>query len=108
MENARARNLEALPTTSSVTLPIMNALYKILGLAALAVTCVAAETHVVSFDNRSVLRLWRLWTQGGEANFKPYSLRCGRGTPTLISQNGKVLSTGQRYVSNGPLIGAIA
>ena len=72
MDNARARNLEALPTTSSVTLPIMNTLYKILGLAALAVTCVAAETHVVSFDNRSVLRLWRLCTQGHEANFKPY------------------------------------
>ncbi|KAF8142817.1 hypothetical protein K438DRAFT_1784329 [Mycena galopus ATCC 62051] len=29
-------------------------------------------------------------------------------SPTLISQNGAVLSTGAAYTSNGPLIGAIA
>ncbi|QRV92896.1 hypothetical protein RhiJN_20914 [Ceratobasidium sp. AG-Ba] len=45
---------------------------------------VLAERHVVHFDNR-----------------------CGHGTPTLI-QGGRVLSTGGDYVSNGPLIAAIA
>ncbi|KAF7351748.1 Glycopeptide [Mycena sanguinolenta] len=33
---------------------------------------------------------------------------CGFGTPTLIGQGGVVLSTGEAYTSNGPLIGAIA
>ncbi|KAK7038467.1 glycopeptide [Favolaschia claudopus] len=44
-----------------------------------------AESHTVTFDNR-----------------------CGRGTPTLISQTGQVLSTGGGYTINGPLRGAIA
>ena len=39
------------------------------------------------------------------ANFECFSLRCGRGTPISISQNGQVLSTGGSYVSNGPLVG---
>ncbi|KAH9474351.1 hypothetical protein JR316_0012809 [Psilocybe cubensis] len=33
--------------------------------------------------------------------------RCGHGTPQLI-QNGRVLSTGGDYTSNGPLVAAIA
>ncbi|TFK45149.1 hypothetical protein BDQ12DRAFT_743120 [Crucibulum laeve] len=48
------------------------------------VASVVAETHTVTFDNR-----------------------CGRGTPTLV-QNGRILSTGGPYTSNGPFIGAIA
>ncbi|KAF9473063.1 glycopeptide [Pholiota conissans] len=43
-----------------------------------------AESHTVTFDNR-----------------------CGRGTPMLI-QGPNVLSTGQPFTSNGPLISAIA
>ncbi|KAK7690576.1 hypothetical protein QCA50_005674 [Cerrena zonata] len=46
---------------------------------------VAAESHTVRFTNK-----------------------CGRGTPTLRNQQGKVLSTGGDFKSNGPLIGAIA
>ncbi|KAF8624951.1 hypothetical protein AX15_005628 [Amanita polypyramis BW_CC] len=48
------------------------------------VTIVSAETHTVHFNNR-----------------------CGFGTPTLI-RGGNVLSTGGDYVSNGPLVSAIA
>lgn len=33
--------------------------------------------------------------------------RCGCGTPTLMSQNVQVLSTGGNYVLNGPPFGAI-
>ncbi|KAF8624952.1 hypothetical protein AX15_005629, partial [Amanita polypyramis BW_CC] len=56
-----------------------------ISLSALALaTIVSAETHTVHFDNR-----------------------CGFGTPTLI-QGGNVLSTGGDYVSNGPLVSAIA
>ncbi|KAJ6490119.1 hypothetical protein C8R45DRAFT_868179 [Mycena sanguinolenta] len=44
-----------------------------------------AETHTITFINH-----------------------CGFGTPTLISQNGVVLSTGPAYTSNGPIIDAIA
>ncbi|KAF8726212.1 hypothetical protein AX14_007924 [Amanita brunnescens Koide BX004] len=47
-------------------------------------TAVSAESHTVHFVNN-----------------------CGRGTPTLV-QNGNILSTGGDYVSNGPLISAIA
>ncbi|TBU24836.1 hypothetical protein BD311DRAFT_765865 [Dichomitus squalens] len=43
-----------------------------------------AESHTVTFNNR-----------------------CGHGTPTLV-QNGRILSTGANYVSNGPLVAAIA
>ncbi|TBU29727.1 glycopeptide [Dichomitus squalens] len=43
-----------------------------------------AESHTVHFNNQ-----------------------CGHGTPTLV-QNGKILSTGNDFVSNGPLISAIA
>ncbi|KAF5374702.1 hypothetical protein D9615_008965 [Tricholomella constricta] len=60
-------------------------MFKSVVLALLATAIGAqAERHVVHFDNR-----------------------CGFGTPTLI-QAGRVLSTGGDYVSNGPLIGAIA
>ncbi|PCH44509.1 hypothetical protein WOLCODRAFT_76465 [Wolfiporia cocos MD-104 SS10] len=44
-----------------------------------------AETHTVTFTND-----------------------CGYGTPYLRAQNGDVLSTGDAYTINGPLIGAIA
>ncbi|KAH8113589.1 glycopeptide [Phellopilus nigrolimitatus] len=50
----------------------------------LAVIGARAETHTVHFTNN-----------------------CGFGTPTLI-QGANVLSTGADYVSNGPLISAIA
>jgi len=83
----------------------MNPLYKLLAVVALAATYASAETHVVSFDNRSVVALA---DSKSVANLRRYSSRCGSGTPTLISQNGQVLSTGESYVSNGPLIGAIA
>ncbi|KAF7372828.1 Glycopeptide [Mycena sanguinolenta] len=43
-----------------------------------------------------------------ESHTVTFSNGCGHGTPTLISQNGAVLSTGGAYTSNGPLIGAIA
>ncbi|KAF8179542.1 glycopeptide, partial [Mycena galopus ATCC 62051] len=43
-----------------------------------------------------------------ESHTVTFAKNCGRGTPTLISQNGAVLSTGAAYTSNGPLIGAIA
>ncbi|TFK45145.1 hypothetical protein BDQ12DRAFT_674216 [Crucibulum laeve] len=52
-------------------------------LAAAAVG-VHAEGHTVHFDNR-----------------------CGFGTPTLV-QNGRILSTGGDFRSNGPLTAAIA
>ncbi|KAF9073134.1 hypothetical protein BDP27DRAFT_1216539 [Rhodocollybia butyracea] len=45
----------------------------------------AAESHTVTFTNN-----------------------CGSGTPTLVSQNGSILSTGQKFTSNGPLNGALA
>ncbi|KAK7461292.1 hypothetical protein VKT23_008471 [Stygiomarasmius scandens] len=48
------------------------------------IAAVYAETHTVVFDNR-----------------------CGFGTPTLI-QGPNVLSTGQSFTINGPLISAIA
>ncbi|KZV76444.1 hypothetical protein PENSPDRAFT_569577 [Peniophora sp. CONT] len=44
-----------------------------------------AETHTITFVNN-----------------------CGRGTPTLVAQNGAILSTGGNFVSNGPIVGAIA
>ncbi|KAF9478125.1 glycopeptide, partial [Pholiota conissans] len=53
------------------------------GLAAIAITT-NAEIHVVHFVNN-----------------------CGFGTPTLI-QGGTVLSTGGDFISDGPLIAAIA
>ncbi|KAF9014241.1 hypothetical protein BDQ17DRAFT_1419144 [Cyathus striatus] len=62
---------------------MVNVLATFFAVAAAIVT-VAAEKHIVHFDNR-----------------------CGRGTPTLV-QNGKVLSTGADYVSNGPFLAAIA
>ncbi|KAF8179525.1 hypothetical protein K438DRAFT_1768887 [Mycena galopus ATCC 62051] len=48
-----------------------------------------------------------------ESHTVTFANHCGHGTvgsfvPTLISQNGAVLSTGAAYTSNGPLIGAIA
>ncbi|KAI0769772.1 hypothetical protein BD413DRAFT_604873 [Trametes elegans] len=49
-----------------------------LGMALLSGALVRAEQHTIRFDNK-----------------------CGKGTPQLI-QNGKVLSTGQDYTSNGP------
>ncbi|KAG8727163.1 hypothetical protein FRC11_013794 [Ceratobasidium sp. 423] len=61
-----------------------NTLISTLTVALLASIGVQAERHVVHFDNR-----------------------CGHGTPTLI-QGGRVLSTGGDYVSNGPLVAAIA
>ncbi|KAF9650944.1 glycopeptide [Thelephora ganbajun] len=60
-------------------------LYRIFAVLAFVVAYVTAERHIVSFHNR-----------------------CGHGTPTLVSQRGKILSTGAPYVSNGPLLGAIA
>ena len=80
-------------------------LYRIFAVFALALACAAAEKHTVSFDNRLVQHLW---TYGGMTNLERFLLRCGRGVPHLVSQDGKVLSTGDRYVSDGPLIGAIA
>jgi len=53
--------------------------------SAVIITQAAAETHTVVFDNR-----------------------CGFGTPTLVSQNGAILSTGGSVTFGGPLIGAIA
>jgi len=44
-------------------------LYKLFAVLALAMTCVTAETHVISFDNRSVPQLQRLWTPRGVADF---------------------------------------
>ncbi|CAE6465571.1 unnamed protein product [Rhizoctonia solani] len=61
-----------------------SALFSTLAVALVASIGVQAERHVVHFDNR-----------------------CGYGTPTLI-QGGRVLSTGGDYVSNGPLVAAIA
>jgi len=43
------------PTPSPVTLSIANMLYKLLAVVALAATYASAETHVVTFDNRSVV-----------------------------------------------------
>ncbi|KAF9783711.1 hypothetical protein BJ322DRAFT_1141931 [Thelephora terrestris] len=59
----------------------MHMLFRIFSFLAFVVTYVAAETHTVSFDNR-----------------------CGHGTPTLIYQ-GKIVSTGEPYVSDGTLSG---
>ncbi|KEP54726.1 glycopeptide protein [Rhizoctonia solani 123E] len=61
-----------------------STLISTLAVALVASVGVQAERHVVHFDNR-----------------------CGYGTPTLI-QGGRVLSTGADYVSNGPLVAAIA
>ncbi|GAB1517401.1 hypothetical protein RhiTH_000449 [Rhizoctonia solani] len=61
-----------------------STLFSTLAVALVASVGVQAERHVVHFDNR-----------------------CGYGTPTLI-QGGRVLSTGGDYVSNGPLVAAIA
>ncbi|CAE6358572.1 unnamed protein product [Rhizoctonia solani] len=62
----------------------LNTVASTLAVTLMAALSVQAERHVVHFDNR-----------------------CGRGTPTLI-QGGRVLSTGGDYVSNGPLVAAIA
>ncbi|CAE6486059.1 unnamed protein product [Rhizoctonia solani] len=61
-----------------------STLISTLAVALVASVGAQAERHVVHFDNR-----------------------CGYGTPTLI-QGGRVLSTGGDYVSNGPLVAAIA
>ncbi|KZV76448.1 hypothetical protein PENSPDRAFT_747636 [Peniophora sp. CONT] len=53
--------------------------------ALVAIAGVRAETHTITFNNA-----------------------CGRGTPTLVSQNGAILSTGGPFTSNGPIVGAIA
>ncbi|KAF9002779.1 glycopeptide [Cyathus striatus] len=52
--------------------------------AATAIIAARAETHTIHFDNR-----------------------CGRGTPTLV-QNGRILSTGGDFTSNGPFVAGIA
>jgi len=48
----------------------------------------------------------------GVVNGEQHTVRmlnhCGSGTPTLISQNGQILSTGADYTQNGPLVGARA
>ncbi|KAE9395181.1 hypothetical protein BT96DRAFT_885841 [Gymnopus androsaceus JB14] len=49
------------------------------------VALVAAESHTISFTNL-----------------------CGGGTPTLVSQNGAILSTGGAYTADGPIVGALA
>ncbi|THU95539.1 glycopeptide [Dendrothele bispora CBS 962.96] len=51
---------------------------------AVAIVGASAESHTVNFINR-----------------------CGRGTPQLL-QNGRVLSTGGSFTSNGPFLAAIA
>ncbi|KAF7372875.1 Glycopeptide [Mycena sanguinolenta] len=56
-----------------------------LAVIAIAAGTALAETHTITFANN-----------------------CGSGTPTLISQNGAVLSTGGAFTSNAPIIGAIA
>ncbi|KAF7330596.1 Glycopeptide [Mycena sanguinolenta] len=56
-----------------------------LAVIAVAAGKALAETHTITFANN-----------------------CGFGTPTLISQNGAVLSTGGAYTANAPIIGAIA
>ncbi|KZV76445.1 hypothetical protein PENSPDRAFT_680115 [Peniophora sp. CONT] len=58
-----------------------------LSVLALASLCagVLAQTYTIFFDNK-----------------------CGRGTPTLVDQNGAVLSTGGAYNFNGSIIGASA
>ncbi|KAG8690223.1 hypothetical protein FRC08_010598 [Ceratobasidium sp. 394] len=61
-----------------------KSIVSVVTVAFVAALGVAAERHVVHFDNR-----------------------CGRGTPTLV-QGGRILSTGGDYVSNGPLVAAIA
>ncbi|RDX55181.1 hypothetical protein OH76DRAFT_1530223 [Lentinus brumalis] len=53
-------------------------------MAILSGVSVRAETHTIRFENK-----------------------CGKGTPQLI-QNGKVLSSGEDFVSNGPFSAAIA
>ncbi|KIK70367.1 hypothetical protein GYMLUDRAFT_32371 [Collybiopsis luxurians FD-317 M1] len=55
-----------------------------LNLAALFTTAFQPERHTVTFDNK-----------------------CGRGTP-LLKQNGRILSRGEAYTSQGPLKAAIA
>ncbi|KAK7458723.1 hypothetical protein VKT23_009723 [Stygiomarasmius scandens] len=59
---------------------------KFASLIALATVIVgaSAESHTVTFDNK-----------------------CGKGTPKLI-QNGKTLSSGKSFTSNGPFPAAIA
>ncbi|PPQ65445.1 LOW QUALITY PROTEIN: hypothetical protein CVT26_000097 [Gymnopilus dilepis] len=44
---------------------------------------------------------------GAEKHTVTFNNQCGHGTPQLI-QNGKVLSSGQPFTSNGPLSSAIA
>ncbi|VDB95501.1 unnamed protein product [Peniophora sp. CBMAI 1063] len=56
-----------------------------LAIALVAVAGVHGETHTISFVNN-----------------------CGFGTPTLVSQNGAILSTGGSYTANGQIVGAIA
>ncbi|RPD59800.1 hypothetical protein L227DRAFT_575790 [Lentinus tigrinus ALCF2SS1-6] len=53
-------------------------------MAILSGVSVRAETHTIRFENK-----------------------CGKGTPQLI-QNGKVLSSGEDFVSNGPFTAGIA
>lgn len=60
-------------------------LYKSFAVLALAVAYVTAESHTVSFSNN-----------------------CGSGTPTLMAHNGAIISTGDSYTLNGPLVGAFA
>ncbi|EGO00675.1 hypothetical protein SERLA73DRAFT_133651 [Serpula lacrymans var. lacrymans S7.3] len=45
--------------------------------------------------------------QAQESHTVTFNNQCKKGTPTLV-QGGKILSTGQPYKSNGPLVSAIA
>ncbi|TDL18843.1 hypothetical protein BD410DRAFT_752831 [Rickenella mellea] len=59
-------------------------MFKTLLLLVAAVVAVNAEQHTIHFDNR-----------------------CGHGTPTLIV-GGQIVSTGNDFTKNGPIISAIA
>ncbi|KAI0374180.1 hypothetical protein BV20DRAFT_962172 [Pilatotrama ljubarskyi] len=62
----------------------MQLSFVVSAVALFAGALVRAEQHTIKFDNR-----------------------CGKGTPQLI-QNGKVLSSGEPYTSNGPFFAGIA
>ena len=55
VDGASAYCLKAFDDFSPTGFPIMNMLYRIFAVLALVVAYVAAEKHVVSFDNRSVV-----------------------------------------------------
>jgi hypothetical protein len=64
-----------------------------------------AETHTIHFVNNCHFgTVSFVLIEAFRANVLAFTHQ----KPTLVSQNGQILSTGGDFVSNGPIVGAIA